>query len=80
MWRKRNRMKKRKKHYEGRNRHHLVPLSRNGSNHLQNLLLIDMEKHEAWHKLWGTKTIEEVLRLLARVAQAKRHQSNRMVA
>lgn len=75
MYRKRNRWRKRKKHLANRNLHHLVPRSRGGANDRQNLLLIDMDRHEAWHKLWGNRTIEEVLRLLTRVAEAKRHQS-----
>jgi hypothetical protein len=60
------------------NRHHLTPRSRNDQpfhgNHQQNILHIDVEKHEKWHALWGTRTLEEVLALLSRLARAKRRQ------
>lgn len=74
--RKRNRIyRKHKKHYPGRNRHHLIPKSRGGKNDDQNMLLIDIRKHELWHQLWGTRTISEILSLLTRMEQMKRHQS-----
>ena len=70
--RKRNRI--RRQMNERRNRHHLIPRSRGGRDSYQNLLLIDMDRHEAWHRLWGNRTIEEVLCLLERVARAKANQ------
>jgi 5-methylcytosine-specific restriction endonuclease McrA len=63
------------KHHKGRNYHHLIPRSRGGENSSDNLLLIEIEKHEAWHKIFGTKTAEEALRLLERVVQAKKAQA-----
>jgi len=66
-------MSKRRKHRH-RNRHHLIPKSRKGNNSINNLLLIDIERHEYWHRLWANRTIDEVLELLTRVARAKRNQ------
>ena len=64
-----------RKHKTGRNRHHfLQPKSRGGNNSLNNLLLIDIEKHEAWHKIFKNATAQEVLDLLTRVVRAKQHQ------
>lgn len=75
-YRKRNRERPAwRKHLRDRNWHHLTPQSRMGDDSKQNMLLIDIEKHAAWHKLWGTKTAEEVLDLLTRVVRAKRNQS-----
>ena len=67
MWRKPNRRKK----LDKRDRHHLRPKSRGGNNHPSNLLLIDKHKHELWHQLWGTRTLDEVLNLLTRMARMK---------
>lgn len=58
-----------------RNKHHLIPKSRGGQKLTSNLLLIDMEKHCAWHKLWGNRTLDEVIELLLRVRLAKKHQN-----
>ena len=55
---KRQRHGLRQKHLAGRNRHHLVPRSRGGNDTINNLLLIDIEKHELWHALWGNRTAE----------------------
>jgi len=57
---------------KARNRHHLKPKSRGGQKVESNLLLIDMERHNAWHKLWGNRTLDEVIELLLRVRQAKK--------
>lgn len=57
-----------------RNRHHLVPRSRGGYDDLANLLLIDIECHQYWHKVFGNRTLEEVIELLLRVHRAKQAQ------
>lgn len=76
VWRKMNRQIK--KHKIGRNLHHFLrPKSRGGDNSLNNLLLIDIEKHQCWHKLFKNATAEEVLNLLERVVRAKKHQGVR---
>lgn len=69
-----------KRKHDGRNYHHLTPVSRNGSDQRQNLLLIDIERHEGWHKVFGNRTAEEVLELLERVVRAKKHQRGLKVA
>lgn len=56
------------------NRHHLKPKSRGGQTLESNLLWIDIERHRAWHSLWGNRTLDEVISLLKRVKQAKEHQ------
>lgn len=62
------------KRYNGRNRHHLVPRSRNGENHVSNLLLIDIDKHYFWHRIFGLRTLEEVIEVLTRLKGWKEHQ------
>jgi hypothetical protein len=57
-----------------KNRHHLRPKSRGGQKIQSNLLLIDMERHCAWHKLWGNRTLEEVIALLQRLKSIKDNQ------
>lgn len=58
------------KHW-GRNFHHLTPRSRLGNGMPNNLLLIDIEKHECFHKIFGNRTLEEVIRLLQRLKELK---------
>ena len=82
-WRKKNRWRRRAKksrrRFAGRNWHHfLLPKSRGGDKSLNNLLLIDIEKHEAWHRIFKNATAEEVLALLERVVRAKKHQTKRV--
>lgn len=70
--------KKKNKHkmkrYQNRNRHHLLPRSRGGLNTPQNLLLIHIEKHRAWHDLFGLLTLEEAIQLLQRLQRCKAKQ------
>lgn len=64
-----------RKHLARRNYHHFLrPRSRGGKETVNNMLLIDIEKHEAWHRLWGNRTADEILALLERVVRAKEHQ------
>lgn len=72
----RRRIKKSRRRFPGRNRHHLHPKSLGGDNSFNNLLLIDVDKHVKWHALWGNRTAEEVLALLERVVRAKKHQKH----
>ena len=60
--------------FRKRNRHHLRPRSRGGDSHPSNLLLIQVERHETWHRLFGNRTLSEVIQLLKRVERAKTHQ------
>ena len=58
-----------------RNRHHLRPRSRGGKNYRSNLLLIDGNIHRNLHRVFGNRTLEEIIALLIRVKRAKERQS-----
>lgn len=74
-YRKSNRRKIHLKHYPNRNRHHfLLAKCRGGDNSKQNLLLMDIERHRAWHDLFGLMTADEAVALLQRAIQMKKHQ------
>lgn len=64
-------MKRRRKHYRGRNRHHLQAKSKGGSNHVSNLLLMHIERHEAWHKIFKLMNLDEAIALLERCKRMK---------
>jgi hypothetical protein len=53
------------------NRHHLTPKSRGGDRRSSNMLLIEVKRHDAWHYLWGNRTLDEVILLLQRLKQLK---------
>ena len=57
--------------YSARARHHLTPRSRGGDNSPQNLLLLSLDKHFYWHKLFSNLSLEEVIVLLLRVHSIK---------
>jgi hypothetical protein len=69
------RSKKRNDHagrdYTAKNKHHLTPRSRGGDESVENLFLLKLDRHFYWHKLFGNKTLEEVISLLQRVHRAK---------
>ncbi len=44
--------------------HHLVPRSRGGSNHPENIVLLPWKMHKAYHKIFGNKTIDEAVTYL----------------
>lgn len=55
-------------------RHHLVPKERlkKGVQKLpRNTIRIKRERHNAWHLLFGNKTLLEVIRLLGRIYRIK---------
>lgn len=58
-----------------RNRHHMVPRSRGGGGHRQNLLYIDGNIHNNLHRVFGNRTLDEIIALLIRIKRAKAHQS-----
>lgn len=64
-------MKKRKKHHKGMSYHHLIPASRGGKYTDTNLLLMKIYRHETWHKIFGNRTLSEVIRLLIRIERIK---------
>jgi hypothetical protein len=81
MFRKRNRWQKtQNRRRPGRNLHHLLPRARGGKDNDKNLLLIDIEKHEAWHRIFGLRSLGEVIALLQRLDRMKRHQPLRKAA
>jgi hypothetical protein len=59
---------------KGRNRHHLKQKHRGGRSSKNNLLLIHIEKHEAYHRLFHDLNLDEVIALLKRLRRAKRKQ------
>ena len=46
------------------NKHHLRPRSRGGEKLTYNLLLIKVSRHNAWHVLYGNRTLNEIIVLL----------------
>ena len=56
------------------NRHHLKPKSRGGQSTESNLLIIEIKRHNAWHTLWGNRTLDEVIALLQRLRTMKKSQ------
>lgn len=59
---------------DGRNYHHLRNKCHGGSNATSNLLLIDIERHKAWHTLFRNLDLSEVINLLIRLEKAKAQQ------
>jgi len=53
------------------NRHHIKPKSRSGGATKMNLLIMDTERHKAWHFLFGLMTFREVAELLLRTCGMK---------
>jgi len=50
------------------NKHHLTP---GGDNGRGNILIMDALRHVLWHKLFGNKTLEQVIALLQRMKRMK---------
>lgn len=57
-----------------RNRHHIKAKSRGGNRHKSNLILLDENKHAAFHLLFGTRNFREAAALLIRAAEMKEAQ------
>ena len=67
-----NRRKKQNKgKHPGRDKHHLTAKAFNGPTIKSNLLLIDIEKHRCWHRLFGLRNLRQVIELLERVERMK---------
>ena len=60
-----------RRRYAERNRHHLIPRSRGGIYAARNLLLINTKRHDAWHRVFGLMTLEEVIVSLSSAASAR---------
>jgi len=55
-----------------RNKHHILAKSRHGVKKPSNLILLDENRHAAYHLLFGTRTFKEAAQLLLRAAEMKR--------
>lgn len=64
-------------HKEGRNKHHLIPQCRGGPTADWNLLLMRLERHNEYHKIFGVNTLEETIALLVRLQRMKTRQRSR---
>ena len=56
------------------NQHHLIPKQRGGIRKRDNLLKIQIEKHVAWHLIFGNRTLREVISFLKRLERIKKRQ------
>ena len=45
--------------FEGLDRHHVTPQSRDGG-HWDNIVILPVEYHRNWHKLFCNMTVEEI--------------------
>jgi hypothetical protein len=50
-------------------KHHLIPICRGGRN--MPILVLKSKRHEAWHTLFGTLTLAEIVDLLKRIQSIK---------
>jgi hypothetical protein len=54
-----------------KNRHHLKPKSLGGTDNLQNIIILDTERHNAWHFLFGNLDLRGAIKLLIRLERIK---------
>lgn len=47
-------------------RHHIRPRSRGGTDDEENIVFIDIRRHETYHKLFDNKTPEEIIEYLVK--------------
>jgi len=67
------RQKKRTWKRSGRlNKHHIKNKCRGGGNEPENIILLDTERHKAFHFLFGNMSFAEAAQLLLRVNTLKR--------
>ena len=52
-------------------KHHLRARSRGGSKR-DGILMLSWEKHCAWHKLFGNRTLDEIIAILQRIKRVKK--------
>lgn len=60
-----------KNRLKNRNYHHLTNKCKGGKATKGNLLLINIERHRAWHTLFRNLDLEQVIELLKRVKRLK---------
>jgi len=54
-----------------KNRHHVLAKHRGGTRKPSNLILLDENRHAAYHLLFGTRTFREAAAVLIRAAEMK---------
>jgi hypothetical protein len=54
-----------------RNKHHILPKSRRGIKTEDNLILLDENRHAAFHLLFSNRTLREAAAVLIRAAEMK---------
>lgn len=69
-----NRRREVRRHKRFMSRHHLRPVSRKGSDSDSNLLRLWRDRHDAWHKLFGNRTLDEIIAVLERIKHAKHYE------
>jgi Iap family predicted aminopeptidase len=68
-------MGRRKAFKKKRNKHHIKNKVNGGGTQGANLLLIDEEKHQILHKVFGNLDFYEIIVLLIRVCRAKHYET-----
>jgi hypothetical protein len=79
----RRRKKRSRRDYRRRsrrfNRHHLINRCRGGNASEQNILIMDTNRHAAWHLLFRNSDFVQVARLLLRCYEMKTKKSYQIV-
>ena len=65
---------RRRKHLENRDYHHNLAKSRGGSNQDFNLIVLKVERHQMLHKIFGNRTLREIISVLERLDKKKSNQ------
>ena len=47
-----------------KDRHHIIPRSRGGTDFCHNIVVVNRKQHETYHKLFSNKTPEEIIKYL----------------
>jgi 5-methylcytosine-specific restriction endonuclease McrA len=47
-----------------KSKHHIIPKSRGGDSHLENLAIVSVKQHQAYHTLFDNRTPEEIVEYL----------------
>lgn len=52
---------------EGMDKHHRLPRSKGGNGTPDNISVVPIHEHRAWHRLFGNKTPQEIARIISDV-------------
>ncbi len=52
---------------EGMDKHHRLPRSKGGNGTADNISVVPIHEHRAWHRLFGNKTPQEIARIISDV-------------